>query len=91
MKSAMRGNGAIDQKAFIEESKQVVQEPKEIVQDPGSSNLRNRISNALKAIRSLGGEIEDVDRSQATDEELQAELEDLTNQYKRLKNSKGNK
>lgn len=33
--------------------------------------------------------MDDIDRSNSTDEELQAELEDLTNQYKRLKSSKG--
>ncbi len=51
-------------------------------------DLRTRISNAVKAIKGLGGEAADVDRTTATDEELQTELEDLTNQYKRLKSSK---
>jgi hypothetical protein len=36
-----------------------------------------------------GGEVDDIARSNSTDEELQAELEELTNQYKRLKSSKG--
>jgi mannitol-specific phosphotransferase system IIBC component len=52
-------------------------------------DLRTRINNAVKAIKGLGGEVKDIDRSTATDEELQTELEDLTNQYKRLKTSKG--
>jgi len=42
--------------------------------------LRTRIGNAIKAIRSLGGEVEDIDRSNLTDEELQTELEELKNQ-----------
>ncbi len=50
--------------------------------------LRTRIGNAVKAIKGLGGEAADVDRTTATDKELRTELEDLTNQYKRLKNSK---
>lgn len=48
-----------------------------------------RIGNAIKAIKGLGGDIEDTDLSNLTDEALQAELEELTNQYKRLKTSKG--
>jgi hypothetical protein len=51
-------------------------------------DLRVRISNAVKAIKGLGGEAAGIDRTTATDEELQTELEDLTNQYKRLKSSK---
>jgi len=62
---------------------------KETVQSPASLELRTRINNAVKAIKALGGEVGDVNRSDATDEELQTELEELTNQYKRLKNSKG--
>ena len=60
-----------------------------MVQSSTSTELRTRISNAVKAIKGLGGEVGDADRSLATDEELQTELEELTNQYKRLKNSKG--
>ena len=62
---------------------------KETVQSSASPELRTRINNAVKAIKNLGGEVGDVNRSGATDEELQTELEELTNQYKRLKNSKG--
>ncbi len=50
--------------------------------------LRTRISNAAKAIKSLGGEVANFDSDNATDSELQEELEALTEQYKRLKNSK---
>ena len=62
---------------------------KETVQSPVLLELRTRINNAVKAIKNLGGEVGDVNRSDATDEELQTELAELTNQYKRLKNSKG--
>ena len=62
---------------------------KETVQSSASPELRTRINNAVKAIKNLGGEVSDVNRSGATDEELQTELEELTNQYKRLKSSKG--
>ncbi len=51
--------------------------------------LRTRISTAVKAIKSLGGEADDINHGDATDKELQSELEELTNQYKRLKNSEG--
>lgn len=57
----------------------------------GNSEIRTRIANAVKAIRGLGGKIEDIDISRLTDEELQSELEELTEQYKRLKNSKAAK
>lgn len=60
----------------------------ETVQSSASPELRIRINNAVKAIKNLGGEVVDVNRSDATDEELQTELEELTDQYKRLKNSK---
>jgi FtsZ-binding cell division protein ZapB len=54
--------------------------------------LRTRIANAVKAIRALGGEADEMkNRKDATDEELQTELEELTEQYKRLKNSKSAK
>ncbi len=58
-------------------------------QEQSAPDLRTRISNAVKAIKGLGGQAGESDRSDATDEELQTELEELTNQYKRLKNSKG--
>ncbi len=54
----------------------------------GSPELRTRIGNAVKAIKDLGGEVGSSDLTDATDEELQTELDELTNQYKRLKNSK---
>lgn len=71
-----------------ETSRETVRETnKKTVQASNSPDLRTRISNAVKAIKGLGGEAADGDRSDSTDEELQAELEDLTNQYKRLKSS----
>ncbi len=63
--------------------------PNEIASKSNSPELRTRISNAVKAIRSLGGEAPDFAADNATDEELQEELQALTEQYKRLKNSKG--
>jgi hypothetical protein len=73
-----------------------VQEPnreqnsnREVVDKPKATDLRTRISNAVKAIRSLGGEAAESELSGATDEELRAHLEQLTAQYKRLKSSKG--
>ncbi len=54
----------------------------------GNPDLRTRIGNAVKAIKSLGGEVGSSDLTDATDEDLQTELDELTNQYKRLKNSK---
>ncbi len=74
----------------------ITEQPKEIpsavdretVQPTASPDLRTRISNAIKAIKDLGGKVDVSDLSQATDEELQTELEELTSQYKRLKNSK---
>jgi hypothetical protein len=53
----------------------------------GNLELRTRIGNAVKAIKNLGGEVGSSDLTGATDEELQAELNELTDQYKRLKNS----
>jgi ribosomal protein L29 len=64
---------------------------KAVVQESKAPVLRTRISNAIRAIRGLGGNLEDTDLSNLTDEELQAELDELTNQYKRLKTTKGNK
>jgi hypothetical protein len=58
-------------------------------ENKGSSpELRTRIGNAVKAINDLGGEVGSSDLTDATDEELKTELDELTNQYKRLKNSK---
>ena len=64
---------------------------KENEQKSNSPELRTRISNAVKGIKSLGGEVTDFDADAATDEELQEELASLTEQYKRLKNSKAAK
>ena len=83
MKSAGRGELPVEQKEIVNEHKGSIEEPnKEIVQEPTAPELRTCIGNAVKAIRSLGGEVEDIDRSSSTDEELQAELEELKNQYK---------
>jgi hypothetical protein len=74
------------------EPKKANEEPnKANIQESKVSELRTRISNAIKAIRELGGNLEETDLDKLTDEELQAELNELTNQYKRLKNAKGNK
>ncbi len=52
-------------------------------------NLQTRIANAVKAIKALGGEVDEkIDRPGATDNELKTELGELTEQYKRLKSSK---
>ncbi len=61
----------------------------EAVQASNAPELRTRIANAIKAIGSLGGQISDFDLDKASDKELQEELEALTEQYKRLKSSKG--
>jgi hypothetical protein len=79
-----------EQKETVIESTPVPEPNRENVPESKTPDLRTRISNAVKAIRSLGGEVEEnVDRTNATDKELQTELEELTNQYKRLKSSKG--
>jgi hypothetical protein len=81
-----------DKKKLPLELKDVELEAKEpggeVPKQSATPDLRTRISNAVKAIRGLGAPIEDTDLSNLTDEELQAELEELTNQYKRLKTSK---
>lgn len=59
--------------------------------EPGVNELRTRISNAVKAIRGLGGKVEDADLNELSEDELQTELSELTEQYKRLKSSKGAK
>jgi hypothetical protein len=64
---------------------------KESVQESSVPDLRTRIGNAVKAIQGLGGKTEASDLSKLTEEELQVELEELTNQYKWLKNSKATK
>jgi hypothetical protein len=76
------------------ESKEIVEKAaadakREVVEKVPAPDLRTRVGNAVKAIRGLGGQIEHTDLSSLTDEELQSELEELTEQYKRLKSSKG--
>lgn len=79
-------DSSVEQKETFREQKKDVQEPdKKVVRKSNVADVRTRIGNAVKAIRSLGGEVKDLDRSDSTEEELQAELEELTNQYKRLK------
>lgn len=60
----------------------------EPAKESNSPELRTRIRNAVKTIKALGGETEEIDPNNFTDEELQSELETLTAQYKRLKSSK---
>lgn len=67
-------------------SKSAVSEP--ITSKSNAPELRTRISNAVKAIKNLGGDAPAFDADAATDEQLQEELAALTEQYKRLKNSK---
>jgi hypothetical protein len=78
----------VKEKETIQGPLPTVQQPKAPIQELNTPDVRTRIVNAIKAIKDLGGEMEDIDRNDATDEELQTELEDLTNHYKRLKNSK---
>ncbi len=77
----------------LDDAQNVVKETVPEVTAPKSiaPELRIRISNAIKAIKSLGGEVTGFDAGNATDEELQEELQALTEQYKRLKTSKGTK
>lgn len=83
------GAVAADSPPVAEPSK--TSEPETSGKDARESNapdLRTRIGKAVKAIEALGGKAENYDRSTATDDELQTELEELTSQYKRLKSSK---
>jgi membrane-associated HD superfamily phosphohydrolase len=104
LKSARRAESFISQPKEPQEPKQdeIPQKPnkessgeayqteiKATAQEKNTSDLRTRIGNAIKAIQGLGGNIEETDLSNLTDQELQDELEELTNQYKRLKSSKG--
>jgi len=75
---------------ITKQSEETTSEPKvETVQPPASPNVRTRISNAVKAIKDLGGQADEGTRSDVAEDELQTELEELTSQYKRLKSSKG--
>jgi hypothetical protein len=90
--SGQQNNINQEQIETIQKSELVKQETKsEAIQEVPAPDLRTRISNAVKAIRALGGRIEDTDLSNMNDEELQLELEELTGQYKRLKSSKASK
>jgi hypothetical protein len=94
MKSTPRKFSFNKKNDIPEEHTQTFQETKEKVQEQVqliTPDLRIRIGNAVKAIKDLGGEIENIDLTNLSDEELQSELNELTNQYKRLKNSKGTK
>ncbi len=89
---AKQNDSNSEQSETLEKSQEIQQETKrEAVKESAAPDIRTRISNAIKAIRALGGAIEDTDLSNLTDEELQSELEELTEQYKRLKSSKANK
>lgn len=59
--------------------------------EPPAPDVRIRIKKAVEAIKGLGGEVEDLDLEKMSDQELQTEFEELTNQYKRLKNSQATK
>jgi hypothetical protein len=81
-----------EQTATVQKSEAIEQKMKrEVIHETAAPDIRIRISNAIKAIRGLGARIEDTNLSNLTDEELQSELEELTEQYKRLKSSKANK
>jgi hypothetical protein len=57
-------------------------------QEKQAQPLQVRIVNAQKAIRELGGKVEPFDFNGKTESELQAELDTLKEQYKRLKDNK---
>lgn len=54
-------------------------------------DIRARIKKAVEAIRGLGGQPGNIDLTNMSDEELQMEFDELTTQYKRLKNSTAGK
>jgi hypothetical protein len=87
--SVQQNNINQEQIETIQKPESVNQETKSgAIQEVPASDIRTRISNAVKAIRALGGRVEDADLINMNDEELQVELEELTGQYKRLKSSK---
>lgn len=92
LKTARRHPAAsmVENEEIVGEQKEAVQESnrEEPVKESSAPELRTRIKNAVKAVRALGGDAEETDLSKLTGEQLQAELEELTGQYKRLKNSK---
>ncbi len=106
MKSVSRRESSVEQKEALtkqndpnpeqneaaQKSEAVQEEIKrKAAQESTAPGIRTRVNNAVKAIRGMGGRIEDTDLSNLTDVELQSELEELTEQYKRLKSSKANK
>lgn len=92
LKKAGRGEFSDESKETVAERPETTAPPnrieKEAARISNAPELRTRIGNAVKAVQSLGGEAAESDLSNATGEELQAELESLTNQYKRLKSSR---
>ncbi len=87
---AVREEALIEKQTTDVEPKQTVPETRgQAAPAPNTSDLRTRISNAVKAIKDLGGQADEGIRSDAAEDELQTELEELTSQYKRLKSSKG--
>lgn len=52
------------------------------------AQLVTRIAKAVDAIRELGGEAEMPNVAKMTDAELQSDFDELSNQWRRLKNSK---
>jgi len=76
----------VDAGEAVEAAAEISSDQKETVQA-----LQVRIGKAVQAIRDLGGEIVDVDIEKMSEAQLQTEFEELTTQYKRLKNSQVNK
>ena len=90
LKSTDRKAISIQQPKDSADSKQSLPETPEIkepIKETNQTDLRTRIRNAIKAINNLGGQIEVTDLTNLTDQELQDELDELTDQYKRLKKS----
>ncbi len=78
MKTVKR-QGFLNKEELSGGTEDVVKETAPDVTTPKSNvpDLRTRISNAIKAIKSLGAEVRDFAADNATDEELQEELETL--------------
>ncbi|MBA2621626.1 MAG: hypothetical protein H0U87_10540 [Acidobacteria bacterium] len=86
---AVREEAFIKKQTIDAEPKQTESETKgEAAPTPNTSDLRTRIGNAVKAIKALGGKTEDADLSRLTDEDLQSELEALTDSVQTIKNFK---
>lgn len=76
--------------ADVDDDGNAASQPKQVKQQaPPQPTLRERIAKAQDAIKSLGGTVEPFDTAGANDAERQAELDALTEQYKKLKASKG--